>query len=159
MKVRCAARVVLMNTQGAVFMLKAKDLGDSSKTWWMTCGGGEEMGELPAQTAARELAEETGIECEPTELVGPLAHRRAVMEFTSHTLHQDEVFFGLVDDSDVDLEEALWTDVEKASFVGAKWWTREELEATSETFYPRQLVDLMDLVSSGQVPESPLVLD
>ena len=159
MKVRYAARVVLMNTQGSVFMLKAKDLGDSSKTWWMTCGGGEEMGELPAQTAARELAEETGIECEPTELVGPLAHRRAVMEFTSHTLHQDEVFFGLVDDSDVDLEEALWTDVEKASIVGSKWWTREELETTSETFYPRQLVDLMDLVSSGQVPESPLVLD
>ena len=159
MKVRYAARVVLMNTQGSVFMLKAKDLGDSSKTWWMTCGGGEEMGELPAQTAARELAEETGIECEPTELVGPLAHRHAVMEFTSHTLHQDEVFFGLVHDSDVDLEEALWTDVEKASIVGAKWWTREELETTSETFYPRQLVDLMDLVSSGQVPESPLVLD
>ena len=131
MKVRYAARVVLMNTQGSVFMLKAKDLGDSSKTWWMTCGGGEEMGELPAQTAARELAEETGIECEPTELVGPLAHRREVMEFTSHTLHQDEVFFGLVDDSDVDLEEALWTDVEKASIVGAKWWTREELETLS----------------------------
>lgn len=159
MKVRCAARVVLMNTQGAVFLLKAKDLGDSSKTWWMTCGGGEEMGELPAQTAARELAEETGIECEPTELVGPLAHRRAVMEFTSHTLHQDEVFFGLVEDSNVDLEEALWTDVEKDSIVGAKWWTREELETTSETVYPRQLVELMDIVSSGTVPETPLVLD
>ena len=159
MKVRCAARVVLMNTQGAVFLLKAKDLGDSSKTWWMTCGGGEEMGELPAQTAARELAEETGIECEPTDLVGPLAHRHAVMEFTSHTLHQDEVFFGLVEDSNVDLEEALWTDVEKDSIVGAKWWTREELETTSETVYPRQLVELMDIVSSGTVPETPLVLD
>ena len=159
MKVRCAARVVLMNTQGAVFLLKAKDLGDSSKTWWMTCGGGEEMGELPAQTAARELAEETGIECEPTDLVGPLAHRHAVMEFTSHTLHQDEVFFGLVEDSNVDFEEALWTDVEKDSIVGAKWWTREELETTSETVYPRQLVELMDIVSSGTVPETPLVLD
>lgn len=159
MKVRSAARVVLMNTEGAVFLLKAKDLGDSSRTWWMTCGGGEEMGELPAQTAARELAEETGIECEPAELVGPLAKRRAVMEFTDHTLHQDEVFFGLVDDSDVDFEEALWTDVEKASIVGAKWWTREELETTSETVYPGQLIELMDVVSSGQIPETPLVLD
>ena len=81
------------------------------------------------------------------------------MEFTSHTLHQDEVFFGLVEDSNVDLEEALWTDVEKDSIVGAKWWTREELETTSETVYPRQLVELMDIVSSGTVPETPLVLD
>lgn len=159
MKVRVAARVVLMNSRGEVFMLNAKDLGDPSRTWWMTCGGGEQMGELPAQTAARELAEETGIECEPSELVGPLAKRRAVMEFSNHTLHQDEVFFGLIDDSVIDFEEAVWTDVEKASIVGAKWWSREELECTTEKFYPRQLAQLMDLVITGTVPETPLVLE
>lgn len=159
MKVRVAARVVLMNTAGEVFMLNAKDLGDASRTWWMTCGGGEEMGELPAQTAARELAEETGIECEPGDLIGPLAKRHTVMEFTNHTLHQDEVFFGLIDDFGIDFEEALWSDVEKASIVGAKWWTREELETTTEKFYPPQLVQLMDLVVSGEIPDVPLELD
>lgn len=159
MKVRTAARVVLLNGAGEVFLLRAKDLGDESRHWWLTCGGGAEMGETPQQTAARELAEETGLVCEPDELLGPLATRRAVMEFAEKTLDQYEVYFGLVSEDDFDLADAVWTEVEKKSIVEARWWSREELLTTQDTVYPNGLVDLMELVLEGRVPQSPLSLD
>lgn len=159
MKIRTAARVVLLNAAGEVFLLHARDLHDDSRRWWLTCGGGAEMGETPQQTAARELAEETGLVCEPAELLGPLATRRAVMEFTEHTLHQDEVFFGLVSEDEFDLADAVWTEVEKRSIVGGRWWSQDELRRTTATVYPPRLTELMDLVRSGTAPAVPLVLD
>src|SRR5699024_3840059 len=75
MKPRKASRVVLLNERDEVLLIRAQDLLAPSHQWWMTCGGGSELGESAAQTAARELAEETGIECEPHELIGPLATR------------------------------------------------------------------------------------
>ncbi|GAA4393641.1 NUDIX domain-containing protein [Brevibacterium sp. NPDC049920] len=159
MKIRTAARVVLLNAAGEVFLLHARDLHDDSRRWWLTCGGGAEMGETPQQTAARELAEETGLVCEPAELLGPLATRRAVMEFTERTLHQDEVFFGLVSEDEFDLADAVWTEVEKRSIVGGRWWSQDELRRTTATVYPSRLTELMDLVRSGTAPAVPLVLD
>ena len=159
MKIRTAARVVLLNAAGEVFLLHARDLHDDSRRWWLTCGGGAEMGETPQQTAARELAEETGLVCEPAELLGPLATRRAVMEFTERTLHQDEVFFGLVSEDEFDLADAVWTEVEKRSIVGGRWWSQDELRRTTATVYPPRLTELMDLVCSGTAPAVPLVLD
>lgn len=159
MKIRTAARVVLLNGSGEVFLLHAKDLHDESRHWWLTCGGGAELGETPQQTAARELAEETGLVCEPDELLGPLATRRAVMEFTEKTLHQDEVYFGLVSEDEFDLADAVWTEVEKRSIVEGRWWSKDDLLATDDTVYPRCLPLLMDLVWSGRVPETPLELD
>ena len=97
--------------------------------------------------------------CEPDELLGPLATRRAVMEFTERTLHQDEVYFGLVSEDELDLADAVWTEVEKRSIVEGRWWTKEELLATSDTFYPRCLPVLMDLVRAGEVPETPIELE
>ncbi|QCP05914.1 NUDIX hydrolase [Brevibacterium sp. CS2] len=159
MKIRTAARVVLLNAAGEVFLLHARDLHDDSRRWWLTCGGGAEMGETPQQTAARELAEETGLVCEPAELLGPLATRRAVIEFTERTLHQDEVFFGLVSEDEFDLADAVWTEVEKRSIVGGRWWSQDELRRTTATVYPSRLTELMDLVRSGTAPAVPLVLD
>nr|WP_282599204.1 NUDIX domain-containing protein [Brevibacterium sp. R8603A2] len=149
----------MLNAAGEVFLLHARDLHDDSRRWWLTCGGGAEMGETPQQTAARELAEETGLVCEPAELLGPLATRRAVMEFTERTLHQDEVFFGLVSEDEFDLADAVWTEVEKRSIVGGRWWSQDELRRTTATVYPPRLTELMDLVRSGTAPAVPLVLD
>ena len=94
MKVRTAARVVLLNAEDEVFMLQCRDLGDDSRRYWFTVGGGAELGETSKQTAARELAEETGIECDPSELLGPLATRRVSIQFSTGVLVQDEVYFG-----------------------------------------------------------------
>lgn len=150
MSVRQAARVVLLNSKDEVFLLQCKDLGDDTHRWWLTTGGGAEMGETSAQTAARELAEETGIDCEPADLVGPLGKRETVMEFSEKTVVQHEVYYGLrIDEELVDMSDAVWTDVEKASIVGWRWWSIPEIEATSETIYPEEILELVARVRSA----------
>lgn len=152
MSFRSAARVVLVNAKGEVFLLQAKDLDDPTHRFWTTCGGGAEMGETPRQTAARELAEEAGIDYDPADLMGPLATRHTVIEFARKRHEQDEIFFGMKIDDEPDLSEALWTEMEKRVIVDARWWSREELLITSETFFPPELPALVDLVARGEVP-------
>lgn len=159
MKPRKASRVVLLNERDEVLLIRAQDLLTPSHQWWMTCGGGSEMGETAAQTAARELAEETGLECEPGELIGPLAIRDDLFEFTEKTLRQHETYFAFRTSEEIELEDAVWTDIEKRSLLEFRWWSREELLTTAETIYPKDLVSLMDLARAGSVPEVPLVID
>lgn len=158
MKVRSAARVVLLNAEDQVFMLQCRDLGDDTRRYWFTVGGGAELGETSKQTAARELAEETGIECDPSELLGPLATRRVSIQFSTGVLVQDEVYFGMRCTEDIDLDEAMWSDKEKAAITGSRWWSKEEVENSSEVIYPPELPLLIDLVSTGAEPVSPLPL-
>ena len=159
MKPRKASRVVLLNERDEVLLIRAQDLLTPSHQWWMTCGGGSELGESAAQTAARELAEETGIECEPHELIGPLATRDEVFEFTEKSLRQVETYSAFRTAEDIELEDAVWTDIEKRSLLEFRWWTREELLATTETIYPKNLLGLIDLATAGSVPDVPLVID
>lgn len=159
MKPRKASRVVLLNERDEVLLIRAQDLLTPSHQWWMTCGGGSEMGESPAQTAARELAEETGIECEAGDLIGPLAIRDEVFRFTEREMRQLETYFAYRTSEDVELEDAVWTDIEKRSLLEFRWWSREELLETTETIYPKNLLSLMELASRGAVPDVPLVID
>ncbi|WP_309130101.1 NUDIX domain-containing protein [Brevibacterium sp.] len=159
MKPRKASRVVLLNERDEVLLIRAQDLLTPTHQWWMTCGGGSEMGESPAQTAARELAEETGLECEPSELIGPLAIRDEIFEFTEKTLHQHETYFAFRTTEDIELEDAVWTDIEKRSLLEFRWWSRADLLTTTETVYPKNLVSLLDMAKEGLVPEVPVVID
>ncbi|GAA1625411.1 MULTISPECIES: NUDIX hydrolase [Brevibacterium] len=159
MKPRKASRVVLLNERDEVLLIRAQDLLTPTHQWWMTVGGGSEMGESPAQTAARELAEETGLECEPGDLIGPLAIRDEVFHFTEKELRQLETYFAYRTSEDIELEDAVWTDIEKRSLLEFRWWSRDELMATTETIYPKNLLSLMELAAVGTVPDVPLVID
>ncbi len=60
---RAAARVVLLDRQGRIFLVNAEDPIDPYKpAWWEIPGGGIDFGEDSATAAGRELYEETGIE-------------------------------------------------------------------------------------------------
>ena len=53
----------------------------------------------------------------------------------------------VIDDSD-------WTDVERRSVLGHRWWTLAELVATRETVHPEQLAHILsDLVSHGSAAD------
>ncbi|GAA2008697.1 NUDIX hydrolase [Brevibacterium samyangense] len=158
MKVRQAARVVLLNEAGDVFLLRVSDLYDPASHRWMTCGGGADLGESPLQTAARELAEETGLECDPCALIGPIAEHTVLIEYSDRSFHQHEVFYGLRIDEDLDLDDAVWTDTEKKTIDQWRWWPRSELDSTGETVYPARLGELVDLVHRGETPAVPLDL-
>ena len=59
---RPAARVVLLDRNRQIFLVKGSDpMRPEKGTWWEIPGGGIERGESSADAAKRELYEETGI--------------------------------------------------------------------------------------------------
>ncbi len=89
---RSAARVLLIDPADRVLLLSGTD-PEISSHWWHTPGGGVEPGESPRSTAARELAEETGIALSADELLGPIWRRVARFRFMGSDYEQSELFF------------------------------------------------------------------
>jgi 8-oxo-dGTP pyrophosphatase MutT (NUDIX family) len=140
---RLAARVLLVDEQARVLLFHGRDpADDAAGSWWFTPGGGREEGESAQECAARELAEETGLVLRPEDM-GQVVHER-VTEFSflgSQWRSIEDYFLVRVDSHVVDTRR--FTDVEVASVLGHRWWAPEELAATEETYYPRELLDLL----------------
>lgn len=151
---RPAARVVLLDGDGRVFLIKGHDPADPTKPpWWEIPGGGVDPGETSAQAAAREIYEETGIEGAE---MGPVIW----------TQHVEFDFGGYHFDSDEKIHVA-WCDggqwrprhleaLEAAAFTDARWWTLDELDASPEPTLPPRLRALLPPIIAGDLPNPPL---
>jgi ADP-ribose pyrophosphatase YjhB (NUDIX family) len=116
---------------------------------WLTPGGGLDEGEDPGDGLRRELREEAGLE---SFEAGPVIWtRRHAFPWYGRTVEQRETFV-LVR---VPAFEA-WPTPELAveGVEDIRWWTLEEIEASSQTFAPRRLATLLrDLLANGAPPE------
>ncbi|OBB68812.1 NUDIX hydrolase [Mycolicibacterium monacense] len=154
---RVSARVVLLDETGAVLLFCGSDpaLTDAPR-WWFTVGGGVEPGEAIAEAAARELAEETGLEVDAAALVGPVWRRDAVFEFSGAVLRSQEMFFV---HRTARFEPSLdaHTPLEQRTIHGHRWCDAtmiDELVAAGETVYPKQLGAL--LARAGELADGLL---
>ncbi|QOR46486.1 NUDIX hydrolase [Trueperella pecoris] len=147
---RAAGRCAVFNSRGQLLLILGHDADKPDYRWWFTPGGGLEAGESPAQGAARELAEETGLQVDPSRMVGPVLDRRSTFYFYRQTRKQDELFFILHVNED---EEALidaragaqLTELEKEVLDDMRWWDLDELAAVEndgELVFPVGLVDM-----------------
>ncbi len=112
---RRAGRVLVIDAGGRVLLLHGFDPAKPEEPYWFTIGGGAQPGESLAEAAAREHG-------------------------TSYRQEQD--FFQLRIGSAVVLTDGL-DDEEAAVIDGHRWWTVDELESTTESFYPRELPRLL----------------
>ena len=153
---RTAARVVLLNPDGHVLLLSARDPADRAKPpWWEIPGGGIDPNESSADAARRELHEETGI----TDVeVGPCVwiqhskfqfggfnfdqHERIHVAWCEHVALSDVSPGGL---------EAL----EALAFGEPKWWDLDELVASTERVLPHRLREFLPDLVAGRFPDEP----
>lgn len=144
---RVAARVLLLDGQDRLLLFRGGDPSvPEAGTWWFTPGGGLDPGETLLQGAVREVFEETGLRCDPADLGQPLHSEESVFDFAGMRITQDNTFFALrVDAHDVDTSG--FEELEASSIVEHRWWTRGELQATSDVVYPLCLAELLDRVS------------
>jgi len=154
---RTSVRVVLLDTAGDVLLLRTVDASTpATGTWWELPGGGMEPGESVAQTAARELREETGLDLPVAELGQPRWTRTATYLRRGRRTLQHEIVVALR----VDLhapEPAVQgrTVHELADYVGHRWWPLADLRSSTERFFPGRLPELIDPFMSGALIDEP----
>jgi len=128
---RQAGRAILRDAKGRVLLIR---FVLPNMTFWATPGGGVEANETLLQAAMRELQEELGI---AVALEGPIHTATGIFEFEGERIENTDHFFHGCWDGVPELSGI--TASESAALAEARWWTVEELDATREVFYPRDL--------------------
>ncbi|MET9697591.1 NUDIX hydrolase [Streptomyces sp. NPDC006529] len=154
-EVRQVSRVILLDPADRILLLHGFEPDDPAESWWFTPGGGLEGAESREQAALRELAEETGI----TEVeLGPvLWQRHCAFPFDGRRWEQDEWYF-LARTQRTEVVTDGFTELERRSVTGARWWTSEELLAARETVYPTKLGELLRTLLAEGPPGAPVIL-
>ena len=148
LRIRRAVRAVLLDPAGRVLLVRFDFPG---KTIWACPGGGIGDGETEEEALRRELVEEVGLEL--AEL-GPCVWRRkhVIPMFGGAYDGQVERFY-LVRAESFEPRPRFSTEELAAEYVvGMRWWTPEELRATTEQFAPRRLPELLEQLRSGGPP-------
>ena len=147
--VRSAARVLLLDEEDRLLLVRGHDVDAPDRHWWFTVGGGIEPGESPRQAAVRELVEETGLQVPAGALVGPVLRRTALFDFARRTVRQHEEFFlGRVEAPGA-LVHHGWTEIERQFMDEARWWPMDELVVEREQVYPEGLAGIVRGLLAG----------
>jgi ADP-ribose pyrophosphatase YjhB (NUDIX family) len=138
--VRRAARVILLDPENRVLLMRYDD-GPPNGSHWSTPGGGLNAGEDYPVAALRELAEETG--WHDVVLLGEALRREFEMQYGQQLIRQRErLYLARTDQSGREIRgvEAMHA----ADGIAAwRWWTLAELDSTSETVWPAELAALV----------------
>jgi 8-oxo-dGTP pyrophosphatase MutT (NUDIX family) len=154
---RTSVRVVLRDRSHRLLLFAAIDpLMPETGAWWELPGGGMEPGESWADTAQREIAEETGLRLPPEAIAEPRWTRSATYLRRHRRVLQHE----LVVVADVDVERPSITrdgrtPEELEEYVGSRWWTVREVAASTERFFPGALPELLPRLLAGERIDEP----
>ncbi|MET3438802.1 NUDIX domain-containing protein [Sphingomonas sp. 1185] len=143
---RPAARILLVDGAGRTLMFRFTP-GDRPP-FWCTPGGAVDPGESYEAAARRELREETGLDRD----CGPQVARRQVEFRTIEGVEvdADERYFRV----DIDAHEvtgAGHTALEQRVMQSWRWFTRDELAAHAEPYFPTDLIELLDATEATHV--------
>ena len=145
--VRDAVRALVLDPDDRILLVRFS-VPWSDESWWATPGGGLE-GEPFEDALRRELREEAGLA--DFELGPTVWKRRHSFSWEGRMVDQRETYVlvrvpAFDPEPQVDLAAEMVTEL--------RWWTLDEVEASTEQFAPRELAArLRELLEHGPPPE------
>ncbi|WP_433513244.1 NUDIX hydrolase [Nonomuraea sp. CA-143628] len=146
---RFTARALPIDEQGRVLLLHGFDPARPDEPFWFTIGGAAEDGETLQEAALRELHEEVGIRAGADRLTGPYGTSTIEFFFAEYVITQDQTFFAVRVAEGTDISYEHMEEIEKATTLGHRWWSPEELDATDEVFFPEDLATILRKINSA----------
>jgi len=147
MRTRPTARTLVVDEHQRILLVKYEDKvpvhfnRPDLRVYWVTPGGGVEVGETYAQAALRELWEETGIKDVP---LGPCLWQseRVLVPPDSEALLLTEHFFLVrVANNAINLDNLL--EYESEIYRDYRWWALSEIRQSKEMFIPEGFANLV----------------
>lgn len=152
---RLVARLIPLDAEDCVLLLRGIDPADPDNPFWFTVGGELDGVETPAEAAAREAQEEVGLRVQPGLLGDPVWSGVAEFSLEGKPVRNLQDFFVVR----VPRFEPTWDgmdEFERASLLGSRWWPLSELVAhqadarVGEPIYPGDLGEhLLRIVRPG----------
>ncbi|MEU6562386.1 NUDIX domain-containing protein [Nocardia nova] len=156
--VRRSGRVILADAEDRILLIAYR--GKLDPLYWITPGGGMDAAESPAQAAARELAEETGVRLTTAELGAQVATASGHLDIPGWLsgVFREDYFFHRLATTGAELDTTGLLEYESRSIVEYRWWRRDELTRTDQAVYPLGLADLLGDLLAGRTPAEPVTL-
>jgi len=150
---RRAARVLVIDAQQRLLLLRGVDPARPQWPIWHAPGGGIDPGESPEQAAGRELQEEVGLR--PENLGAVVWTRQLRFSFDGIEYDQDEVFFVHHVDSHV-VDTRGHSALERRYLSDHGWFTVADIRSTPDLVAPPDLAErFAELLRDGP-PPSPV---
>lgn len=154
---RVVVRLVVLDSTDRILLFHTHDptypeLG----TWWELPGGGMEGQETVAETAVRELQEETGFVV-GLEQVGPPTWRRdATFRYRGKRhLQRETVVTVRLDRAAPPVDGSQRVDFEDEDYFDYRWWIQSDITGSAEKFYPGRLPTLLPRFLAGTEIDEP----
>lgn len=143
--------MIALDAEGRILLQEFRR--DDGTTMWITPGGGLDPDESYEEAAVRELSEEVGHD--GAEL-GPCVWTRThEFTFRGTPYRQHERFFVARTGAFEPVHDG-WEPVEHEIIVGHKWWSLDEIRASTALFAPRRIAELLVPLLEGNPPDSPI---
>jgi 8-oxo-dGTP pyrophosphatase MutT (NUDIX family) len=154
---RSAVRLVVLDVDERVLLFQIREPKHPEQgTVWELPGGGIDPGETYVQAAVRELVEEAGIVVEPRDVGPPTWHRQVTFQHAGERRIQDEVVVAIrLEDREPVVDVAQQLPDELDTYLGARWWSVAEVEASQERFFPGHLPRLLRRFLDGEDIHEP----
>lgn len=128
------ARVVVLDAQELVLLLRYQHHHGTREHFWVPPGGALEQGESHRAAAKRELAEETGLDL---QIGRQLWRRQFQLELRSHLVEQFEHYYlARVNECAPVVRNSTSEDI-----LELRWWSLAELRDSQVTLYPEGFAD------------------